>query len=147
MKRLKLNPRHPPASLVVLITFATVFMYLVALGASIPDSNGIAFIMVVCACILTFILMVMLAFPAIVDEFHKAIMEWAEREHRYRTRRADREHYYAYRRRMRKLELERHMRELEQKQNRRKYRYPAYRYRTRRVRLHQRPKDPTDYGC
>ncbi|MHB8599628.1 MAG: hypothetical protein ACYDER_22820 [Ktedonobacteraceae bacterium] len=149
MKVPKLNTRHPPASLVVLITLATVLMYLVALGVTIPDGNGIAFITIVCACILIFILMVILALPAIVDEFHKAIMEWEEREHRYRTRRADRERYYAYRRRMRKLELERRMGELEQKQKQyqRKNRYPAYQYQPRRVRITQRPKDPTDYGC
>lgn len=147
MKVPKFNTRHPPVSLVVLITLATVFMYLVALGVNIPVDNGIAFITVVCACILIFILMAMLALPAIVDEFHKAIMKWEEREHRYRTLRADREHYYAYRRRMRKLELERTMRELEQKQYQRKHRYPAYQYRPRRVHLQQRPKDPKDYGC
>jgi hypothetical protein len=138
MKAQQLNRRLPPAFLVVLITLATVFMYLVAVGVAIPDSNGIAMLMIVCACIFIFLMMVLLALPAIVDELHKYILRWEDREHHYRTRRADREHYYAHRRRMR---------DLEEKQYQSKYRYPVYDHTPRRVRIKQHPKDSTDYGC
>jgi len=140
MKRPNLNPRHPPAFLVVFVSLVTVFMYLIAVGVNTPGDNRIAFIAVVCACMFIFTLLLLLALPAIIGEFHRAIMDWKEREHRYRTLQADREHYYAHRRRMR---------ELEEKRYRHKYRFPVYRHRPRNVRVQRRPKDSdlTNYGC
>ena len=140
MKHSQSHWGHPPASLFVLVTLATVLMYFVALGVSIPDSNPYTILAVASASLFCFIPLLLFALLTIIDEFHKAIMDWKEREHRYRTRQADREHYYAHRRRMR---------ELAEKRYRHKYRFPVYRHHPRNVRVQRRPKDSdmTNYGC
>jgi hypothetical protein len=136
MKRSQQNLRHPPAFLIAFVSLATIFMFLIGVGASIPGANPIEITMIVCACVFIFILLLILLLPTIIDALHAAIMQWEDREHNYRTKQADREHYYASRRRMRELELEQYKRQ-----------HQIITYRPRRVRRHQRSKDPTDYGC
>lgn len=145
MKGSQSHRRHPPTSLFVLVTLATIFMYLVALAVSIPASNPYAFLVVASASLFCFIPLMMYALLAILDEIHLAIMEWEDREDALRQKKADREHYYAHRRRMRALAEKRYQH---------KYRLPAYRYRPDQHNGHRTPvphhpkdSDLTDYGC
>lgn len=131
---------HQTRTVLIVLAIVTTVLFLVGIPISFPALTAMptmALIWVISAMLLLPIVLLMLCL-IVVDMFHGYIIEWEDREESFRQKKADQEHYYAHRRRMR---------ELEEKRYQRKYRQPAYRHQPRHVRIKQRPKDPTDYGC
>lgn len=134
-----MSHRKTRTTMVVLAIVITVVL-LVGIPVSFPGLTGtpVAVVIWVITAILLLPIVLLMLCLIVVDMLHGYILKWDDREEAFRQKQADQEHYYAHKRRMR---------ELEEKQFQRKYCYHAHQHQPRRVRLQQRPKDLTDYGC
>lgn len=125
-------------SLVLVAIITTVLMFLTAIVVTVLGTAAPLFVYIVC--IPTFILLLLfglcLIASIVVRVLHAAIMDMEDREHASKTKKADREHYYKMHRLQREIEMEQYKRQ-----------HQIIIYWPRRVRRHQRPKDPTGYGC
>lgn len=125
-------------SLVLVAIITTALMFLTAIVVNVLGSAALLFVYIVCIPALALLLLFGLCLIAaiVVRVLHATMMDMEDREHASRTKKADREHYY---------KVHRIQREIEMEQYKRQHRITTYRPRS--VRMHQRPKDPTDYGC
>lgn len=130
--------RHNARTVLTVLAIVITVVLLVGIPVSFPAFTGtsaIAIVWAISALLFVPIVLTMLCL-IVVDMLHDYITKWEDREDAQRRKKADRVHYYQCHHDMRELELE---------QFKRQHRITTYR--PRRVHMHQRPKDSTDYGC